>query len=210
MAQAPILPADTVGIARAAEQVRAGGIIVYPTETVYGLGADPFNADALSRIFSIKGRDAAKALIVLIRGQDDLNTLAVEVPQKAQRLTEAFWPGPLTLVFRARPGLPEQLLGAGSTIALRASDASAAQTLLDHLCGPITSTSANRSGDPPVRSAAEAAETLGDRIDLILDGGPAPDARPSTVVDVSTGQANVLREGRISTEAVYRVLGKTG
>ncbi len=205
----PILPADTSGIAVAAEQIRAGGLVVYPTETVYGLGADPFSTEGLNRIFAVKEREADKALILLIRGPENLNALTAEVPQTAQDLMDAFWPGPLTLVFQARPGLPERLMGARSTIALRVSDAPAVQTLLDRTGGPITSTSANRSGDPPARSASEAASALGDRVDLILDGGPAADARPSTLVDVSVEKIKILREGQIASEAVYRVLGRT-
>ncbi len=199
------MSADAVGIARAADQVRAGGVIVYPTETVYGLGADPFNADAVNRIFAVKGRHTEKALILLIRGWDDLNALAAEVPQVARDLMEIFWPGPLTLIFRARAGLPDVLLGPDSTIALRLSDALPIQPLLDRLGGPITSTSANRSGGTPVRSASEAASTLGDHINLILDGGPTTDTRPSTLVDISRGKVDVLRKGRISSAAIHRL-----
>ena len=206
MARAPIVPADAAGIARAAERVCAGGVIVYPTETVYGLGADPFNVDALDRIFAIKGREAGKALLLLIRGQEDLDALTAEVSRAARDLMEAFWPGPLTLVFRAHPGLPERLTGGGSTVALRVSGAPAARALLSHIGGPVTSTSANRSGAPPALSASEAAAALGGRVDLILDGGPAADTRPSTLVDVSGGGADILREGRIAQEAVRRAL----
>ena len=201
---APILRADEAGIERAAETIRTGGIIAYPTETVYGLGADPFRAEAVDRVFAIKERAALKALILLVRGEADLEGLTEDVPAAARDLIRAFWPGPLTLVFRARAGLPERLLGGGGTIALRYSDAPIAQRLLARVGGPITSTSANRSGESAARSAREADRALGDRVDLILDGGPSGDARPSTVVDVSTGTVRVLREGRIPSGLVLK------
>ena len=203
---APIQPATSIHLSRAADIIRGGGVIVYPTETVYGLGANPFDPNALNRIFCIKQRDLGKAVILLIRGEDDLDRLAAEVPPTAHYLMEAFWPGPLTLVFKADPDLPQGLLGTSSTIALRTSDAPIAQDLLARVGGPVTSTSANLSGHPPARSAIEAASQLGDRVDLILDGGTLPDARPSTIVNVASEKASIIRVGRISKEAIHRVM----
>lgn len=203
---APIQPATSIHLSRAADIIRGGGVIVYPTETVYGLGANPFDPNALNRIFCIKQRDLGKAVILLIRGEDDLDRLAAEVPPTAHYLMEAFWPGPLTLVFKAAPDLPQGLLGTSSTIALRTSDAPIAQDLLARVGGPVTSTSANLSGHPPARSAIEAASRLSDRVDLILDGGTLPDARPSTIVNVALEKASIIRVGRISKEAIHRVM----
>ncbi|MCY3763916.1 MAG: L-threonylcarbamoyladenylate synthase [Gemmatimonadetes bacterium] len=206
MKPASFIAADESGIAQAADRIQSGGVIVYPTETVYGLGADPFNPSAFNRIFALKGREAEKGLILLIQKRQDLEALAAEVPVAAETLMEAFWPGPLTLVFAASPGLPEHLLGPTPTIALRMSDATIANALVRHVGGPITSTSANLSGRSPARSAQDAADVLGDRVDLILDGGTAPDPRPSTLVDVSVRHPRILRPGRIAETDINRIL----
>ena len=204
---APIVPTDDPGILRASGCVRTGGLIAFPTETVYGLGADPHNTDAVERLFDAKGRDPSKAILLLIPSPHSLSSLVAHVPAPARILMDAFWPGPLTLVFQAKPGLSPRLLGGGHTLGVRLSNAPLVRELLDHLGGPITGTSANRSGAPPARSASDAAGQLGDRIDLILDGGPAPDRRPSTVVDVSGEGVQVRRAGPISSSQVWHALG---
>lgn len=206
MQRAPILTADEPGIVRTADRIRSGGVVVYPTETVYGLGADPFNPVAFERIFSLKGRETEKGLILLIRGRRDLDILVADIPRNAEALMDAFWPGPLTLVFHASPSLPDHLLGFKSTIALRVSDAPIASALLRLVGGPITSTSANLSGQPPARSAGEALDDLGRNVDLILDGGTAPDSRPSTLIDVSIPHPRILRPGPIDETDINRVL----
>jgi L-threonylcarbamoyladenylate synthase len=209
----PILKVDPAcpdldALRAAAEAVRGGGVIAYPTETVYGLGADPFNEGAVRRVFDLKGRDAAKALILLIRGGADLSRVAAEVTETAISLMEAFWPGPLTLALKASPGLPKALLGDGETVAVRASSHPVARALTKLVGGPITSTSANRSGRPPARSASGVAAAFGDGIDLIVDAGPSADDRPSTVVDVSGTLPILVREGKIEVAAVEAVAGR--
>ena len=206
MERAPIITADKPGIVQAADRIRSGGVVVYPTETVYGLGADPFNTSAFARIYELKGREAEKGLILLIRCRQDLDALVADVPRSAENLINAFWPGPLTLVFPAAPGLPKHLPGPASTIALRMSDAAVASALLHHAGGPITSTSANPSGQPPARSARQAADVLGQCVDFILDGGESSDPRPSTLVDVTGGSPRILRPGRIPETEIHRVL----
>ena len=206
MERAPILTADKPGIVQAADRIRSGGVVVYPTETVYGLGADPFNPSAFDRIFSLKGRETDKGLILLIRGREDLDALVADISLAAESLIREFWPGPLTLVFPAAPGLPEHLTEIASTIALRMSDAPVANTLLHHVGGPITSTSANRSGQPPARSPRQAADLIGHRVDVILDGGESADPRPSTLVDVSGRRPKILRPGRIPEAKIHRAL----
>ena len=185
-------------IQRATEQIKNGGLIAYPTETVYGLGADPYRREAMQKIFIAKGREETKGIILLIRGAADLATLVRAISPTAQTLIRAFWPGPLTLVFRARPDLPPALLGGRDTIALRHSSSPIAAQLLTALGGPLTSTSANRSNTPPARSAYEVQNALGDHLDLILDGGPSVSTTPSTLVDVSADRAILLREGVVS------------
>ncbi len=187
-------------INQAADIIKNGGLIAYPTETVYGLGADPHNAEAIQKIFTAKGRAEDKGIILLIRGVDDLSTLVHTVSPTAQILIEVFWPGPLTLVFRANRDLSPALLGGRDTIALRHSSSSVATQLLTALGGPLTSTSANRSAEPPARSAYEVENALGDHLDLILDGGPSDTTLPSTLVDVSSDRAILLREGAIPAQ----------
>ena len=187
-------------INQATDIIKNGGLIAYPTETVYGLGADPHNTEAIQKIFTAKGRAEDKGIILLIRGPDDLSALVRTVSPTAQILIEAFWPGPLTLVFRANPDLSPALLGGRDTVALRHSSSPIATELLTALGGPLTSTSANRSAESPARSAAEVENTLGDYLDLILDGGSSNSTLPSTLVDVSTDSATLLREGAISAQ----------
>ena len=187
-------------INQAANIIKNGGLIAYPTETVYGLGADPHNAEAIQKIFTAKGRAEDKGIILLIRGVDDLSTLVHTVSPTAQILIEVFWPGPLTLVFRANRDLSPALRGGRDTIALRHSSSSVASRLLFALGGPLTSTSANRSTEPPARSACEVENALGDHLDLILDGGPSDTTLPSTLVDVSSDRVILLREGAIPAQ----------
>ncbi|MYC12239.1 MAG: threonylcarbamoyl-AMP synthase [Gemmatimonadetes bacterium] len=187
-------------INQAADIIKNGGLIAYPTETVYGLGADPYNAEAIQKIFTAKGRAEDKGIILLIRGADDFSTLVRTVSPTAQILIEAFWPGPLTLIFRANRNLSPALLGGRDTVALRHSSSPIATQLLTALGGPLTSTSANRSTEPPARSAYEVENALGEHLDLILDGGPSGSTLPSTLVDVSTDRAILLREGAIPAQ----------
>ncbi len=199
---------DPDALRAAADAVRAGGVIAYPTETVYGLGADPLCEEAVRRVFGLKGRGAEKALILLIRDERDLAGVASGVTETARRLMGAFWPGPLTLALKASPGLPRALLGGGETVAVRVSSHPVARALTDLVGGPITSTSANRSGQPPARSAPEVGAIFGEGIDLIVDGGPSAEDRPSTVVDVSGPLPILLREGKIGVETLEAVVGR--
>jgi len=203
---ADVVPPDAQGIVRSAACIRTGGVVVYPTETVYGLGVDPHNEAALDRLFAIKGRDPGSPLIVLIRGELDLSALITEVPDRARRLASAFWPGPVTLILPASPHLPDRLTGGSATLAVRHSSSPIAASLLDALGGPLTSTSANRSGCPPARTASQARADLGDDVDLILDGGPSPGSLPTTVVDTTLDPPRVVREGPIENAELQRVL----
>ena len=193
-----ILPANEDGVARAVSSLRGGGVVVYPTETVYGIGVDPFHPSALERIFTIKGRDQANPVLLLVRNLSDLAKLTPDITPIGRRLIEHFWPGPLTLVFRAVADLPPGVTGHDGTVALRQSASASAASLADGFGGPITSTSANRSGKPPVVNAEEAVRVLGDEVDVILDGGPARNLTPSTVVDVTGSELHILREGGIA------------
>ena len=205
--KAPILAANPPNIEKAAECVSSGGLIVYPTETVYGLGACPSHDAALERIYKIKMREAGKSLILLLPDSKHLSEFVTHVPEVANRLIDAFWPGPLTLVLPGRSDLPDVLLGPDTTVAVRVSDSSICQDLLSQLGSAITSTSANRSSFPPAASAEEAAMKLGEDVDIILDGGPAADTSPSTLVRV-TQNLEILREGRIPSRQILNLLDK--
>lgn len=184
-------------VERAARVIASGGLLVYPTETVYGIGADARNADALSRIPVVKGRDEKKPILVLIGSGEAVREFAANVPDVAEVLMRAFWPGPLTLVFRARGDVPELLTAGTGTVGLRYSPNAFCRELIQRSGRPITSTSANRTGERTPATIEEIARQLGEGIDLYVDAGPLGDALPSTVVDVSGPAPRLIREGAI-------------
>ncbi len=190
---------------RAAHTVRSGGVIAYPTETVYGLGADPFNIPAIERIFGIKGRSPEKAISILIPHRDMLPNLCEEIPADIEKLIAKFWPGPLTVVFRAQNSLPKELLAGGDSVAVRLSSNPLVEALMKRLQSPITSTSANISGHPASRSALHVAVQFEDKIDLIIDGGISPSSKPSTVIAFLEGKVRILREGAITADEIKSV-----
>lgn len=206
--RAVILKSDAAGLDEAAAFVREGGVIVYPTETVYGLAADPFNEQAVHRVYAIKGRDAAAGLILLVPSDQHLRTLTTSVPPAAQRLIKHYWPGPLTLILPASDSLSRSVTGGKPTVAVRRSASSIAAALVQRLDAPITSTSANRSGCTPVSTVAEAQSVLGSDVDAILDGGAFPSSVPSTIVDAAAYPPVIVREGRISPKDIRETLAK--
>jgi L-threonylcarbamoyladenylate synthase len=175
----------------------AGGVIAYPTDTVYGLGADPKNAGAVRKLFGIKGRQADQPILLLIKDASEVRDWASEVNPAAERLMKKFWPGPLTLVFKAKPNVMAELTGGTGTIGLRVPGNALTRQLLAALGTALTGTSANISGRPSLCTAREASEVIGGMVDLVLDGGRAEGGNPSTVVDVSTERPKVIREGAI-------------
>lgn len=194
----------------AATIIRQGGLVAYPTETVYGLGADPFNAAAIDRLRSAKGRDAESAMILILAQTGeahDLALLAGPARRWFEALTLSFWPGPLTLVLPARPRLNCPALAGGSTVAVRLSSHPVARQLVRTVGRPITSTSANRSGSPPAVAATDLEEDLAGCLDMILDSGPAPGGPASTILDLSGERPRVLREGALAAELLAGPLG---
>ncbi len=196
---------DPAAIKHAADVLRAGGIVAYPTDTVYGLGANVFSPEALDKVMDAKQRPDEKSLPVLIGVRGHLRELVVAVPPSAEALIDAFWPGALTIVLLKQEGL-SPLLGE-TTLAVRQPNHTAIQALLAAAGFPITGTSANLSGRPPATTAEEAAQQLGGAVDLILDGGPAPGSTPSTVIDCTVQPARILREGAVTRSALAAVLG---
>jgi L-threonylcarbamoyladenylate synthase len=188
---------DALSIGRAADIVRSGGVIAYPTETFYGLGADAMNGAAVGRIFAIKGRDFQKPLPVIIGRIEDLHLVAASVPEKAPPLMEKFWPGALTLLFPSAPDIPPPLTAATGKIGVRLSSHPIAKALCLTVGHPITATSANMTGMKECTTAQEVYAALGNLVDAIVDGGPTPGGLGSTIVDVTTDPPQVLRQGLI-------------
>jgi len=196
-----------LSLREAAGIVRGGGVVAFPTETFYGLGACPFDARAVQRIVALKGRSpGAGPILVLIRSRADLAALVSAITPAAERLMEACWPGPLTLVFHAAAAVPTVLTAGTGTIGVRLPAHQDVQRLLEAVGGPLTGTSANRSGRPPATTAEEVARALGDGVDAILDGGAAPGGLPSTVIDTTVSPPRVIREGRVQTALLRSVL----
>lgn len=196
-------------IARAARLLREGGLVAFPTETVYGLGADAANGRAVAAIFEAKGRPSFNPLIVHILDADEGERFAV-FPTVASRLADVFWPGPLTIVLRRHADAPlSPLVSAGlDTVALRSPGHPVARALLEASGVPIAAPSANRSGYVSPTTAAHVAADLDSRVDLILDGGPASMGLESTVIDASSGgDAVLLRPGAVPAEDIARALG---
>ena len=198
---------DSAALSEAARLLRQGGLVAFPTETYYGLGVDPFNAEALQRLFAVKQRQPDKPVLVLVAEQSQVTELVAEVPAVLRRLMAAFWPGPLTLVFPGRSTLPPLLTGGTGNIGIRQSPHPLASRLLHAFGGPITATSANRSGAPPATTAAEIQESLGSEIDLILDGGTTPGGAGSTLVGCDQEQQLCcLRVGVVAFEDIVKVV----
>ncbi len=195
---------DPAAIARAADVLRAGGIVAYPTDTVYGLGANVFDAQALEKVMDAKRRPDEKSLPVLIADRGHLRRLVTAVTPAAARLMAEFWPGALTIVLQKRDGL-SPLLGE-ATLAVREPDHPAIGALLTAAGVPLSGTSANLSGQPAATTAQEAQEQLGNAVDLILDGGPAAGSTPSTVIDCTARPPRILRQGAVTQDALAAVL----
>jgi L-threonylcarbamoyladenylate synthase len=195
-----------------ADQVRdvlgESGLISLPTESYYGLAVAPFDERALARLWGVKGRSEGKPILVLIGDRQQLGPFVRTIPPAAQALMNAFWPGPLTIVFPAARGLSDAVTARTGSVGLRHS---AWKPLVDLLCrvGPVTGTSANREGMPPPRTAEEVQDCLGEVLDLIIDGGPTPGGQPSTVIDVQ-GPIRIIRDGPIGREAIVAQLADHG
>lgn len=193
----------------AGEILRAGGLVAFPTETVYGLGADATNANAVARIFEAKGRPHFNPLIVHVSGLPAAERLGI-MTDKARMLARAFWPGPLTLVLERAPGCQvAELASAGlSTLALRVPAHQVAQVVIKAAGRPLAAPSANRSGRVTATHAAHVAEDLGPSVAMILDAGPTPHGLESTVVDATGEKIVLLRPGAITAEALEHILGE--
>ncbi|TAN22979.1 MAG: threonylcarbamoyl-AMP synthase [Acidobacteria bacterium] len=197
---------DPAAIPELLRLLAAGGIAAVPTDTLYGLAANALDAVAIGRVFALKGRDFHKPLPVVVRDAAQAATLATQLPPRFLELTAAFWPGPLTLVLPAAPHVPAALTAGTGTIAIRQPGLPFLMALLAATGFPLTATSANRSGAPSCRTAAEVIAQLGEDCPLVIDAGPSPSALPSTIVDLCGPAPRLIRAGAIATERLAAYL----
>jgi tRNA threonylcarbamoyl adenosine modification protein (Sua5/YciO/YrdC/YwlC family) len=197
------------GIANAALAVQRGQLVVLPTDTVYGIGADAFDPESVRRLLAAKGRGREMPPPVLVSAPTTLDALAVGVPSYARALITELWPGPLTLVCRQQPSLQWDLGDTRGTVAVRMPDHEVALELLART-GPLAVSSANRTGRPAATDADQAEAMLGQAVAVILDGGPTPGAVPSTIVDVTGPAGRVLRLGAVSLERLNEIVAPLG
>ena len=189
----------------AGECLKSGGIIAIPTDTVYGLGADPFNADAVQRLYTLKGRPDGKPIPLVLSSVDDVYRVAQNLPDYFFHLTDRFWPGGLTIIVEAKDLLPVLTAG-GNTVGIRIPDNPLLLRILKTFGGPAAITSANLSGEPPATSPQEIGEELASRIDMIVDGGKTPGPVPSTVYDISVSPPLIRRHGVILEKTLAKEL----
>jgi L-threonylcarbamoyladenylate synthase len=189
---------------QSAAVIQAGGVVAFPTDTVYGIGVSAFNVNAIEKIYDVKGRSHLKAIPVLVGDVEDIYQITPPLPAPIQKLIDNFWPGALTLVLPLLPNLPGNL-SPTLTVGLRLPNHNQVRDMLRET-GPLAATSANISGEASALTADEVLQQLEGKIDLILDGGGAPGGQASTVLDCSGEELKVLREGPISLESIHRVL----
>ena len=195
------------GLTAAAGAVRAGRLVVLPTDTVYGIGADAFSSSAVRSLLAAKNRGPDMPVGVLVGSWSTIDGLVLSVPRSARQLIEAFWPGDVSIVLPHAPSLSWDLGQSGGTVMLRMPLHPVAIELLREV-GPMAVSSANVSGQPPAATAEEARDQLGESVSVYLDGGPSGDPVPSTIVDLSGDEPIVLREGAVSTAAISEALGE--
>jgi len=192
-------------ITEAASAIRAGGLVVYPTETVYGLGADALSSKAIDKIFKIKGRETKKPIPLAVNSIDMARQVA-ELTPAAEVLFKKFLPGPLMIVAKAKPNVLKLITAGTGKVGIRVPDHPVALKLIDFVGGPITSTSANLSGKPAPLTVREALEQLGGKVDVALDAGKCKLGVPSTIVDATARHLKIFRKGPISEEKIKKLL----
>ncbi|MFA4902667.1 MAG: L-threonylcarbamoyladenylate synthase [Desulfobaccales bacterium] len=186
--------------------LKGNGIIAVPTETFFGLAVNPFQEAALSRLFALKQRAPEKPVLLLVDGQAMLEQLVREVPNPARRLMEKFWPGPLTIILPSLPQLPRLITAGTGTVGVRQPRHPLTCRLITELGYPITGTSANRSGRPPLTRADEVVREFPDVVDLILDAGDCPGGKPSTIIDVSSSPPRLVRAGAVPVSELAEIV----
>ncbi len=188
--------------------LKSGGVIGFPTETFYGLGADARSEAAIGKIFEVKGRDFSNPILVVIGEPGHIDLFAQDIPAQARALMKRFWPGPVTILFRASTAVSPKLTAGSGKIGIRLTSHPIARELAKKLGGPLTATSANLSGAPECSSAKEVLVQIEGRIDGVVDGGQTPGGKGSTVVDATVSPVRVLREGVIATALIQDTLAR--
>lgn len=199
---------DEEGIKRAGDILKKGGLVAFPTETVYGLGADALDEKASAKIYQAKGRPSDNPLIIHIAKWEDIERIAVDIPREAKVLADAFWPGPLTMILKKSEQVPDGTTGGLPTVAIRMPDHAIARALIEAGGGYIAAPSANTSGRPSPTAAEHVAEDMDGVIDMIIDGGEVAIGLESTIVDLTEGVPTILRPGYINQEMLEKVLGQ--
>jgi len=200
------LAPDAASVEAAAAIVRGGGVVAFPTETLYGLAADATRETAVARVFEIKGRAPDVAIPVIAADRAQVEQWVGTLTPAGRVLADAFWPGPLALVIAASPGLPRALLGGGDTVAVRVSSHPVARALARAVGRPITATSANRSGHEPTPLPSVVLQEMGPDVDAVLDGGVCAGGAPSTIVDVTGRAPRLVRAGAVPWDRVLHSL----
>ncbi len=188
--------------------MKRGGLVVFPTDTFYGLGGDGLSPELIRKIYALKRREASKPLLVLISETGMAADLAVDIPSLFWEVAEKFWPGPLTAVLRASPRVPPELGGGTETIALRLPAVPWLRELVREAGFPVIATSANISGEGEISTAERARSEFDGKVDMIVDGGTTPGGLPSTVLDLSSAKPKILREGAVPAAALLDILGE--
>lgn len=206
--KAEFTEAEDAALRRAGEVIRVGGLVAFPTETVYGLGGDALNRESSRKIYAAKGRPSDNPLIVHICKFEDIRQIVKEVPEEACRIAEAFWPGPLTMILPKSELVPKETTGGLDTVAVRFPSDKIAQKLIEYSGGYIAAPSANLSGRPSPTVAKYVAEDMDGRIEMIIDGGAVGIGLESTIIDLTVSPPQILRPGYVTEEMLRRVLGR--
>jgi len=201
----PVKPQEAL-VGRAVRVLKNGGVIGYPTETVYGIGCNFFHQEAVDRIYAMKKRRHDKAFILIVADPLQVRDVVAEIPESAERLMENFWPGPLTIIFKSAPHLQRSEFRRSKTIAVRIPDCRICLALLKGCGFPIVSTSANLNQQTPADTAGEVLALFDKKLDLIIDGGRTPGTIPSTIVDVTKTPVKIIRQGAVSKLEINTVL----
>ena len=198
---------NTEGVFKKAREIfLAGGVIAFPTDTFYALGVDPFNPEAVERVFELKGREKNKPLLLLISSRVQLETMVKEITPAHSALMQKFWPGPLTLLFEPGSVIPENVSAGSNRIGIRQPGNTLTRDLISAVGQPITAPSANRSGESPPITAKQVQQSFGDQVDLIIDGGTCQGGKPSTLIDAVEIPVRLVRAGALAFSAIEMAL----
>ena len=201
------IPTSSKSIDEAVSVLSGGGVVAIPTDTLYGIAAAALDESAVQRVFDVKERGLSTPLPLFVSDVDDFHEFGLRVPDVARELAAAFWPGKLTIVVERSSRVPDIVTGGLDTVGLRIPDHPVPREIVARLAAPITATSANISGQPPLTSAEQVLRHLRDRLDLVVDGGRLRPSKPSTVIDVTRNPCRILRQGAVTPERIGQVTG---